>query len=151
MLYMKFVATNTLLVNDAYIGETSQPFQHCLKQHWRSSYNGNDSAVFNYMISSGNQIDINEVTILEREEYWLEHGVKEAVQVRTNNPSLNCNGGTRITLSHSSTTVVQELHCRIRRQRWYKNYIVAFVDNGGTRITLSHSSDLSINILRSFS
>ena len=51
---------------DTYIGETSQPPQHRLKQHCQSSYNGNDSAIFKYITASGHQIDVNGVTILDR-------------------------------------------------------------------------------------
>ena len=32
---------------------------------------------------------------------WCERGAKEAVWVRAKNPSINCNGGSRITLSCS--------------------------------------------------
>ena len=76
---------------------TSQPLHYRLRQHCRSSYNGNDSAVFKHIIASGHQIDVNDVIILVKEENLFELGVKEAVWVRKN-PSLNCNGGTRITL-----------------------------------------------------
>ena len=82
----------------AYIGETSQQLQHRLKQHCRSSYNENDSAVIKHIIASGHQIDVIDVTI---EDNCFERGVKEAVWVRTRNPSLNCNNGSRITISHS--------------------------------------------------
>ena len=67
---------------DAYIGETSNPLQHRLKQHCRSSYNRNDSAVFKHIIASEHQIDVNFVTILDRQKNWLKRGVKEAVWVR---------------------------------------------------------------------
>ena len=53
------------------------------------------------IIASGDQIDVNDATIFDREENWVELGVKEAVSVRTKNPSLDCNGDTRITPSHS--------------------------------------------------
>ena len=46
-------------------------------------------------------VDINDVNILDREKNWFEHGVNEVAWVRTYNPSINCNGDTRITLSHS--------------------------------------------------
>ena len=85
---------------DAHIGETSQPIQQRLKQHCRSSYNENDSAVFKHIIASGHQIDVNDVSILDKDENWFERVVKEATWVRKN-PSLNCNGGTKITLSHT--------------------------------------------------
>ena len=52
-------------------------------------------------IASGHQIDVNDVTILDREENWFERGVNEAVWDRTKNPFLDCNGATRMTLSHS--------------------------------------------------
>ena len=86
---------------DAYIGETSQPLQHRPRQHCRSSYNENDSAVFKHIIASEYQIDVNDVAILEREENWFERGVKEAEWDTTTNPSLDCNGATEITYSHS--------------------------------------------------
>ena len=56
---------------DVYIGETSPPLQHRLKQHCRSSYNGNDSAVFKHINASGHQIDVNDVVILDRDENWF--------------------------------------------------------------------------------
>ena len=99
-----------LACQDAYIGETSQPLQKCLRQHCRSSYNWNDSALFKHIISSGHQIDVNDVTILYREENWFEHGANEAVWVGTTNPSLDCNGGTRITLSLSWDCSINTLH-----------------------------------------
>ena len=85
---------------DAHIGKTPQPLQQRHTQHCRSVYNGNDSAVFKHIIAS-QQIDVNDVPIMDREENWFERCVKEAVWVRTKNTSLNCNGATRITLSHS--------------------------------------------------
>ena len=49
---------------------------------------GNDSAVIKYIISSGCQIDVNDVTIFDRDvtifEDWLECGVTEAAWVKTN-------------------------------------------------------------------
>ena len=56
---------------DAYIGETSQPLQHRLKQHCHSSYNGNDLAAIKHIIASEHQIDVSDVTILDREETGL--------------------------------------------------------------------------------
>ena len=70
---------------DAYIGETSQPLQHRLRQHCRSNYNGSDSAVFKHTIASGHQVDVNDATILDRDKNWFERGVKEAEWVRTKN------------------------------------------------------------------
>ena len=68
-------------LKDAYIGVTSQPLQHRLKQRCRSSYNENYSSVFKNIIAGGHQIGVNDVTILDREKNWIERGVKEYVWV----------------------------------------------------------------------
>ena len=85
---------------EAYIGETSQPLQHRLRQRCQSSYDGNDSAIFKHIMSSEHQVDVNVVAILDRVKNLLRCGVKEAVWVRIKNPSLDCSSGTRIMLSH---------------------------------------------------
>ena len=82
--------------------ETSQQLQHCPKQHCQSSYNGHNLTVFKHIILSGHHIDVNGVTILDIEKNWFECAVNESVWVRTKNPPLNCNDGTRNMLSHSS-------------------------------------------------
>ena len=104
---------------DAYIGETSQPLQHRLKQHSRSSYSGNYSAVFEHIIASRHQINVN-VANLDKEENWIERGVKEAAWIKTKHPPLNCYGGTRITLSHSwdrsvNTTLLFSISDKFRK------------------------------------
>ena len=68
---------------DAFNGEKSHPLQHRLKQHCRSSYNGNDSAVFKQIIANGHRIDFNDVIIFSRDENWFGRDQKEAVWVRT--------------------------------------------------------------------
>ena len=97
----EIICSPYIVFQEAYIGETSQPLQHSLRQHCRSSYNRNDSEVSTYMTWSEHQIDVSNVTIMNRENNWFERGVKEAVWVRTESRSLDSNGSTRITLSHS--------------------------------------------------
>ena len=52
------------------------------------------------MLCQVHQIDVNDVTIVDRKKNWCERGARKAVLVRTKNPSLNCNG-TGIRFSHS--------------------------------------------------
>ena len=61
----------------------------------------NDSAVFKHIILIGHQIDVNDLTIFDRENYWFLCGVKEAVWDRTKSASLYWNEGTRIMILHS--------------------------------------------------
>ena len=65
-----------LACQEAYIVQTSQPLQHHLRQPCRSSYNGNDSAVFRHIIARGHEVDGNDVATMDREENWFERGVK---------------------------------------------------------------------------
>ena len=82
MLCMKFVATQTLPVRMYIYGETFQPLQHRLRQHSRSCYNENDSAVIKHTISSRDKVNVNDVTILDGDENWFECDVKNSAWVR---------------------------------------------------------------------
>ena len=72
---MKFVATQTLLVK---VHILVRHLNHCCSV----LSNTVDLATMEIIQQSSNikhQIDVNDVTILDREEKWLESGVKEAV------------------------------------------------------------------------
>ena len=43
--------------------------------------------------SPGHHIDPDEVKILDREPRWFERGVKEAIYIKVNKPTLNKDGG----------------------------------------------------------
>ena len=43
--------------------------------------------------SSANHIDVEKVNIFDREPRWFERGVKEAIYIRINQPTLNKDGG----------------------------------------------------------
>ena len=78
MLCMKFVASQTLLVK-----------MHTLVRnlnHYSIVLSNTVDLVTMEMIQQssntiacGNQIDVNDVTILDREDNWFERGVKDAV------------------------------------------------------------------------
>ena len=65
--------------------------------------------VFKHIILSGQQMDVNDVTNLDREKNWLERSVKEAVWVRTKNPPLNCQ------LLHQNCTQLFSICEKIRK------------------------------------
>ena len=54
-----------------YVGNTIQPSSHRIKQHCLSRHNGSDSAGLNYIMFSGCQVDINDVTILDIDKTGL--------------------------------------------------------------------------------
>ena len=57
----------------------------------------------------GDKTDLEEVKIIDRETRWFERGVKEAIWVRAENPSLNRSGGVRIKLSHTWDRTIRTL------------------------------------------
>ena len=91
---------------DCYIGESSQPLRKRLQQH-TSGYSV--SAVCDHLKASGHKTDLEEVKIIDREIRWFERGVKEAIWVRAENPSLNRSGGVRIKLSHAWDRTIRTL------------------------------------------
>ena len=91
---------------DCYIGETSQPLRKRFQQHTSGS---SVSAVFDHLKASGHKTDLEEVKIIDRETRWFERGVKEAIWVRAENPSLNRSGGVRIKLSHAWDRTIRTL------------------------------------------
>ena len=57
--------------------------------------------------------DIQDVHILDRDSRWFERGVKEAIGVRHEQPSLNRSGGVRVKLSHGWDRVIREIPRRM--------------------------------------
>ena len=111
MLCMKFVATQTLYVKEHILVSHPNHYGIVLSNTADLVTMEMIQTVFKHIISHGNKIDVNDAIILDREENWFERGVKEAVWVRTKNPSLHCNGSTRITHSHSWDRSMNTLRC----------------------------------------
>ncbi|KAJ0061886.1 hypothetical protein NL108_013749 [Boleophthalmus pectinirostris] len=61
-------------------------------QHRQESSCGSQSAVHFHLKATGHSFEDSEVQILAREKNWFERGVKEAIFVKKENPSLNRNG-----------------------------------------------------------
>ncbi|XP_054645213.1 uncharacterized protein LOC129188546 [Dunckerocampus dactyliophorus] len=81
-----------------YIGETQQMLQKRLYQHRRDNASGPQSAVHLHLKATNHSFQDSEVKILAKENRWFERGVKEAIFVKQQNPSLNRNGGLRFNL-----------------------------------------------------
>ncbi len=81
---------------DLYIGETKQPLNKRMAQHRRANSSGQDSAVCSHLKESSHCFEDSDVHILDS---WFERGVKEAIYVKVEKPSLNRGGGLRHHLS----------------------------------------------------
>ena len=98
---------------DQYIGETKQPLNKRMAQHRRANSSGQDSAVYLHLKEKTHSFDDNNVQILDREDRWFERGVKEAIYVKVEKPSLNRGGGLRHQLSPIYNAVLSSVPRRL--------------------------------------
>ena len=92
---------------EQYIGETEQPLKKRMYQHKHTSVGSVPSAVYTHLSEHDHAFNNENVQILSRENRWFERGVKEAIFVHAQDPSLNKQGGTRFTLSSAWNDVIR--------------------------------------------
>ena len=78
-------------------------------QHRRAAGEGTSSAIYNHLQTSGHSFRDDNVEIICREHSWFERGVKEAIYVKSRNPSLNKHGGVRHLLSSAWDEILRDL------------------------------------------
>jgi hypothetical protein len=74
--------------SESYVGETERNLRHRIKEHRRES-----SPVGAHLIQEDHQLDKDCVKILSSETKWFERGVKEAIHIAAERPSLNRDRG----------------------------------------------------------
>ena len=74
--------------DDEYIGETARTFGERYKEHLKAP-----SPIYDHYNISGNNITLNNFSIVGREEHNLSRLIKESMFIRVNGPSLNKNIG----------------------------------------------------------
>ncbi|XP_061603008.1 uncharacterized protein LOC133464838 [Cololabis saira] len=101
---------------ELYIGETKQPLSKRMSQHRRGNSSGQDSAVYTHLQKEKHSFRDQDVHVLDREDGWFERGVREAIYVKVERPSLNRGGGLRHHLSSSYNAVLKTLPRRLTDQ-----------------------------------
>ncbi len=99
---------------DLYIGETKQPLHKRMAQHRRANSSGQESAVHLHLKDKDHSFEDSNVKVLAREDRWFERGVKEAIYVKLEKPSLNRGGGLRHNLSTTYNTVLSSLPRKLK-------------------------------------
>ena len=84
-----------------------------MAQHRRANSSGQDSAVYLHLKEKAHSFEDSNVHILDREDRWFERGVKEAIYVKVEKPSLNRGGGLRHQLSPIYNAVLSSLPRRL--------------------------------------
>ena len=74
--------------NEGYIGESSRTFGERFRQHLKIP-----SPVYDHSNINGHNVTINNFSIVGREDLNLMRTIKEALNIRVNDPSLNRNVG----------------------------------------------------------
>ena len=78
---------------ESYIGETERSLKTRFLEHRRPSSTSSEVSQHIHIESPGHHVDLDQVKILDREPRYFERGVKEAIYIRVNKPSLNKDGG----------------------------------------------------------
>ena len=74
--------------DEEYIGESARLFAERFKEHQKAP-----SPIYDHSIRSGHEVNIENFSIVGREDQNLTRTIKEALYIRVNNPSLNKNIG----------------------------------------------------------
>ena len=74
--------------DEEYIGESARIFAERFKEHQKAP-----SPIHDHSIRSGHEVNIDNFSIVGREDQNLTRTIKEALYIRVNNPSLNKNIG----------------------------------------------------------
>ena len=73
---------NRVDCDEEYIGESSRVFDERFKDHQKAP-----SPIFDHTNTSGHNINIENFSIVRREDQNLKRTIKEALSIRVNNPS----------------------------------------------------------------
>ena len=77
----------------SYIGETERTLKARFQEHCRPSSSTSEVCRHINRDYPGHAVSLSNTRILDREPRWFERGVKEAIHIRANKPSLNKDGG----------------------------------------------------------
>ena len=86
--YVKGFCYGSNKCDEEYIGESARTFAERFKEHQKAP-----SPIYDHSIRSGHEVNIDNFSIVVREDQNLIRTITEALYIRVNNPSLNKNIG----------------------------------------------------------
>jgi hypothetical protein len=81
------------ICSESYVGETERSLRTRFLEHRRPSSTSSEVSQHIHIESPGHHVDLDKVQVLDREPRYFERGVKEAIYIKANQPSLNKDGG----------------------------------------------------------
>ena len=97
--YIKCQGKSGDTCSQSYIGETERPLKARLQEHRRPSCTTSEVSKHINTVCPGHKVDFCQVQILSRDANWYTRGIREAIHIRLNKPTLNRDGG-RFQLPH---------------------------------------------------
>ena len=85
--------TNKGVCKESYIGETERSLRTRFLEHRRPSSTSSEVSQHIHIESPSHHVDLDKVSVLDKEPRYFERGVKEAIYIRAYKPSLNKDGG----------------------------------------------------------
>jgi hypothetical protein len=85
-----------------------------MQQHRRANANDCNSAVFEHIRDSGHTVDTKDVQVLDSESDWFRRGVREAIWIRKERPTLNKGGGARFKLPRIYDELIRDIPGRLK-------------------------------------
>ena len=108
------IKCGTASCSEFYIGETCQSLKARANQHRKPCSNeAQNSAVYVHLKDKIHAFKTDDVVILDREERYIERGIKEAIWERVEDPSLNKKGGLRFQLSKAWDQALRDVPSRL--------------------------------------
>ena len=74
--------------DEEYIGESARTFSERFKEHLKPPF-----PIYDHSNISGHNVTVDNFSIVGREDHNIKRAIKEALYIRSNNPSLNKNIG----------------------------------------------------------
>ena len=96
-----------------YVGETGRTLATRMKDH--TSHNTQPTAVGDHCREHGNVINKNNVEVLDREEGWFKRNVREAIEIKTLQPTINRDQGFDLPAIYSEILPVSVTRDRSRQ------------------------------------
>jgi hypothetical protein len=89
-----------------YIGQTGRSIEARCKEHMRHIWlnQPEKSAVVEHSINTGHQIDFNSISVLDRASEYMDHLIKEAIQIRLNHKNFNRDSGFKLSWAWNPVT-----------------------------------------------
>ena len=84
------VAANDNDINHTYVGETKRPLSVRFKEHCKLD---KTTAVGEHCLETGHSVSLTNTKVLAREEDWFKRKIKEAINIRQQQPSINRDQG----------------------------------------------------------